>query len=63
MTLTIQRLGTRAKCEACPRTIAHVLKNRLFVKAGAQMVVTEAADIMCKCGHWNHVALRDDSTS
>ena len=63
MTLTVHRTNLRATCDGCKRTIANVVDNRLFVKAGDQMVITEAADIRCKCGHWNHVALRDDSTS
>ena len=63
MTLTVHRSGKRVKCERCPRTVAIVLKNRLFVKAGEQMVVTEACEVRCKCGEWNYLALRDDSTS
>ncbi len=63
MTLTVHRTGEHVRCgnEKCPRFIGIVQNNRLFVKNGDQMVITENCSVVCKCGYVNHVALREDT--
>lgn len=63
MTLTVHRSGERVRCENCPRTVGIIHGDKLFVKAGDQMVVTDSCSIVCKCKYVNHVSLREGVTS
>lgn len=56
---TVKAVGLSIRCGQCPATVATLSSDRLFIRVGKQVVVTERpASVTCpRCGHINHLAL------
>ena len=58
MTLTIAETGVRYQCKNCDRTIALLHNGMLFVRNGKEVAAFNSGSIQCRCGHWNHVTVK-----